>query len=75
MGKSTKDLLILFRSNLVSLREKSGISQSELGRRIKSTPSYVCDLERGRRAPNLATLAPIADALGVHPSELISKKN
>ena len=67
-----KQLLDVFRSNLKALRTEAGLSQSELARRIGRTPAYICDLERGRGAPNLSTLAPIADALGVSPSTLIS---
>jgi len=72
-GAMTKDELIaLFRENLTLLREDLGISQSELARRIGRTPGYVCDLERGRRKPNLTTLALIAEGLGLNPSMLIS---
>jgi len=67
-----EELVSLFRENMQLLREELGISQSELARRIGRTPGYVCDMERGRRAPNLKTLALIAEGLGVNPSVLIS---
>jgi len=67
-----EQLLSLFRDNMRHLRIELGISQSELARRIGKTPGYVCDMERGRRAPNLSTLAIIADGLGINPSMLIS---
>jgi transcriptional regulator with XRE-family HTH domain len=69
-----QDLLALFRANLTSLRESAGLTQAELGRLSKTSASYICDLERGRRAPNLATLIPVAKALGIHPSKLIAEK-
>jgi len=65
-------LLALFRRNMKALREELGISQSELARRIGKCPGYICDMERGRRAPNLATLAQISEGLGLNPSVLIS---
>ena len=65
-------LLTLFRNNLRSLREDLGISQSELARRIGKCPGYICDMERGRRSPNLTTLALLSDGLGLNPSVLIS---
>ncbi|MCE5267232.1 MAG: helix-turn-helix domain-containing protein [Planctomycetaceae bacterium] len=67
-----EELLSLFRRNMRLLREELGISQSELARRIGRKPGYICDMERGRRAPNLATLALIAEGLGLNPSVLIS---
>ena len=66
------ELIALFRENMAAVREELGISQSELARRIGKTPGYVCDMERGRRAPNLTTLATIADGLGVTPAVLVS---
>lgn len=69
---TSEQLVDLFRQNLRAIREEAGLSQSELARRIDATPGYVCDLERGRRSPNLGTLAPLAEALGVSPSSLIS---
>jgi len=62
----------LFRENFRSLRLEAGLSQSEIARRIGSTPSYICDLERGRKYPTLGTLAVLAEALGVAPAALVS---
>lgn len=68
---SEKQLLILFRANMVRIREDCGLSQSELGRRIGRSAAYVCDMERGRRSPNLTSVALIAKGLGVHPDTLL----
>ena len=67
-----EQLAVLFRENLKALREELGITQSELARRIGKMPGYICDIERGRRVPNLGTLASVADGLGVTPSILLS---
>ena len=65
----------VFRANLRRLREEAGLTQSDLARRIGSAPGYVSDLERGRRKPNLGTLAPLAEALGIAPATLLSTVN
>jgi transcriptional regulator with XRE-family HTH domain len=72
LSMTGEQLVDLFRTNMAAVREELGISQSELARRIGRTPGYVCDIERGRRAPNLTTLAVIADGLGVTPAVLVS---
>ena len=65
----------LFRERLRTIREKKGITQSELARRIGKTPSYVCDVERGRRIGiTLATLALFAAGLDISPAKLVEKK-
>ena len=73
MDQMTSDSLVeLFRRNLKELRLRVGLSQSELARRMECAPSYICDLERGRRDPTIRTLAPLANALGTDPSNLVS---
>ncbi len=66
------ELVNLFRENMRRIREDMGLSQSELGRRTGKTPGYICDVERGRRVPNLTTLGELADGLGVTPAALVS---
>lgn len=63
----------MFRRNVRVLREDIGISQSELARRVERSPGYVCDIEHGRRRPNLTTVAVLAEALGVNPFLLLSR--
>jgi len=50
------------------------MTQSELARAAGKLPSYVCDIERGRRAPNLTTVYLLAKSLGVDPGELLNEK-
>ena len=65
-------LLRVFQENVRIMRDDLGISQSELARRIGRSPGYVCDIEHGRRKPNLTTVALFAEALGVNASLLLS---
>ena len=60
------------RSNLIRYRQEQGLSQSEMARRLNTTPGFVCDFERGRRAPSLGTLAALAEVLGVTPAALVT---
>lgn len=61
------ELLKRFCQNLRTIREIKGLSQSEVGRRMGVPASYVCDMERGRRSPNLRTIAGFAAVLRTPP--------
>jgi transcriptional regulator with XRE-family HTH domain len=52
------------------LREKKGISLRKLSRLVGLSPSFISDLEIGRRYPKAEGLEAIANALGVPASEL-----
>jgi len=45
------------------LRNSKGLNQSELARLVGVNPSYVWEIERGRRHPSKKTLKAIAEAL------------
>lgn len=51
-------------------REAAGITLRELGRQAGVSPSFVCDLEAGRRHPGPANLRKIAKVLGLPYTEL-----
>jgi transcriptional regulator with XRE-family HTH domain len=69
------EMVAFFRTKMRSLREKGGLSQSELARRMGVRPSYVCDLESGRRVGFWSgTLLRVSRALGVAPAVLVPKK-
>jgi transcriptional regulator with XRE-family HTH domain len=51
-------------------RETAGITLRELGRQAGVSPSFVCDVEAGRRHPGPANLRKIAKILGVAFVEL-----
>lgn len=58
--------------NVRKLRERSGISQEELGFRSNLDRTYVSGVERGVRNPTVIVLARLATALGVEPSALLA---
>jgi transcriptional regulator with XRE-family HTH domain len=47
------------------LREGLGMSQETLAGPFKSSKSYICDVEAGKKNATLDTLLKIADMLGV----------
>jgi transcriptional regulator with XRE-family HTH domain len=51
-------------------RESAGITLRELGRQAGVSPSFICDLEAGRRHPGPANLRKIAKVLGLAYTEL-----
>ena len=53
-----------------ALREKNGVSQTDLSRKSGISQPYLCDLENNRRGAKPGTLQRIADALGVTVDEL-----
>ncbi len=53
------------------LRDAAGLSQEQLGERCDMHLSAISRLERGLRDPQLTTIARLAGALEVTPSELI----
>ncbi len=59
-----------FGKRLREVRQHMGISQMELGDRIKVTATYIGRIERGERSPSLPTIARIAQALSVSVAEL-----
>jgi transcriptional regulator with XRE-family HTH domain len=54
-------------------RERAGLSQSELARRIGMRPGDVSRFARGVREPRLSTLVRLAFGLGVTPAELVDR--
>lgn len=54
-----------FCERLKEAREKAGLSQNELGKRVDSTRDTVRSYERGYRIPTLTIIAKIAAVLNV----------
>lgn len=60
---------------LVRMRESRGLSQAELARRAELCPSFVCQLESGKRkGRNPETLMKLATALGVDLAQILGLK-
>ena len=54
-------------------RARKNLSQEQLAEAIEATNVYICLLETGQRQPSLNATILIANALGIHPSELLNK--
>ncbi len=54
-------------------RGRHGLSQEELGFRSGLHRTYVGGIERGERNPTYSNILRLAEALGVQPSELLSR--
>lgn len=65
------DAVALLARNARRIRRELGLSQEEVAFRAGLKRSYLSDLERGTRNPTVRALGRIADALGVHPSQLL----
>jgi transcriptional regulator with XRE-family HTH domain len=74
--KDSSTVSATFRANLRRLRLLRGVSISGLARRVGVQPSYICDLEQGRRkGVHSKTLVKIAVALDVGAGELMTMPN
>jgi transcriptional regulator with XRE-family HTH domain len=58
---------------LVAARNKSGITQRELARRLRRSHSFIGKIERGERQLNVLEFCELADALGVSPKDLFAR--
>ena len=52
------------RKEIAQARQRAGLSQVELARRMKTRQSAIARLERGGRSPNIKTLRKLAEATG-----------
>lgn len=59
-------------SAIAAQRRVLKLTQEELAERLKTSPEWVSQIERGVGAPSLETLLRIADALGVTLSDLVT---
>jgi transcriptional regulator with XRE-family HTH domain len=55
---------------IAELRLTRGMSQGALAEKIRSTPQWISQLERGTRSPTVHTLCKIANALDVSLADL-----
>jgi len=59
-------------ARIAALRRERGLSQGELARRIKISPSAMGMYEQGRREPSAQTLVDLARELGVSTDYLLT---
>ena len=60
---------------LVKAREEAGLTQVELGKRLRRPQTFVSKIERGLRRVDLLEFLEIARTIGFDPHELIAKLN
>src|SRR6185436_16863011 len=63
-----------FAERVRALRDARGWSQEELARRADRHFTYISQVERAERSPGLMTIIGIADALGVDPGDLVTRR-
>lgn len=59
-----------FGSNVARAREKRGLSQSQLARKVDVVDNYVSRIETGRAEPSFRLVLALAKQLDVPPAEL-----
>ncbi len=57
--------------NLKKVRTKKKLSQGALARLLEVDKGYISNIESGKKNPTLATIAKLADVLGVSVYELL----
>ena len=57
--------------NMKRIRTKKKMSQGDIARALEVDRGYISNIENGKKNPTLATVAKIANALGVSADELI----
>jgi transcriptional regulator with XRE-family HTH domain len=57
--------------NFKKIREKKGLSQGDISRKLSMDRGYISNLENGRRNPTLSNIKRLSEALGVEPFELL----
>jgi len=69
-SKTAEDL---FGEVLREVRKKRGLSQEELAFKSGYHPTYIGQLERGRKSPSLRAIMSLSAALNTSSSELLSR--
>jgi transcriptional regulator with XRE-family HTH domain len=64
------DLKQIFIINLKNFRKNEGISQMKLAERCNTSPSYIGEIEIGKKFPSVEMIDKIAQALRIEPYHL-----
>lgn len=57
--------------NMKRIRVKKKMSQGDIARALDVDRGYISNIENGKKNPTLATVAKIANALGIPPKDLL----
>lgn len=68
---NNEDLNVTYGSNIKRIRKFKDFSQEMLAERAEISPSFLSDIENGKKWGSFDTLIKIAAALGVEPYELL----
>jgi transcriptional regulator with XRE-family HTH domain len=60
-------------ANVRRLRQQQGLTQEQLAYDVGIDLTYVGGIERGKRNPTVKVLGRLAEALGVHPVNLLAE--
>ena len=60
-----------FGKNMKRIRAKKKMSQGDIARALEVDRGYISNIENGKKNPTIATVAKIANALGVSADELL----
>ncbi len=62
----------IFGSNLLRARRQQGLTQKQLGTLTKTSHTFIGEMERGMKAPNLNLVVALAMMLRVSVEELVA---
>jgi len=74
MAALIDEIAVRFSENLRERRKAASLSQEALGLSASIHPTWISHLESGTAHPSLATVARLAGALGIDPSELLARE-
>lgn len=72
-GDEREKLAQRLREALIEAREAADLNQTELGKALGRTQSFVSNYERGQRKLGVPEFIQIARALGVEPVEMLKR--
>ncbi len=64
---------LVFGNNIRACRERDGLTQEELAKRMGCTQSYISQIEQPDARPTLGTLQKLAEAIGCPAGDLVRK--
>jgi transcriptional regulator with XRE-family HTH domain len=64
----------VFIANLRTIRRAAGLSQMQLAFHCNTAPSYIGEIEIGRRFPSIEMIEKIAAALQIQPQQLFAEQ-